>query len=219
MRLTCSGVHTLTAAPELAGALGKPPDYVAALERDAHLAQSEVDKGFATIFAQAIIVAWGALETAVRDFLVRWLATFPSARQSPAVSKIRIRFGDYEALSPGERMEYLLSELERELGAPLQPGVGRFESLLSALSIGGPVDPVLRRDLLELAATRNVLVHRAGVADERFVALCPWLGLQAGAEVRVSQEQYHRHLGAVYRYAGVIVRRAKTVGGTLIGGA
>lgn len=57
-------------------------------------------------------------------------------------------------------MTYITKELSRSLNADFKRGVGQFEAILDAIGLAGPVDPDVRRTLLELNEVRNVLVHR-----------------------------------------------------------
>ena len=77
-------------------------------------------------------------------------------------------------------MRLVLELLEQDIGARLKPGAGRFECVLEALGFQGGVQESLRRDLVEFRATRNVLVHNAGVVDLKFKKTCPWNDLALG---------------------------------------
>ena len=92
--------------------------------------------------------------------------------------------------SDGEdRVRYLLGMIERVLGAGLKPGIGRFECLLKPLGIAPADDNEIRRDLYELAAIRNAIVHRAKLADSRLLSLCPWLRYKDGDALNVFSDQ------------------------------
>ncbi|MDP2856679.1 MAG: hypothetical protein Q8P50_01715 [Bacillota bacterium] len=209
LHLACSGMSELTAAPHLLRALRRPEETVQAAERDAEFLMQERDAGFPSIFAQAAVMLWGALEAAVRDFMVRWLETFPEARSSERVGKVKIPLATYDALGPDVRMRFLLEALEQDLGAHFQPGIAQFEKVLDVLGLKGGVDDGQRRDLLELAAIRNLLVHRAGRADARFLAQAPWLKYRVGDEIRVTRPDYLRYRVAAYRYAARVIERAR----------
>lgn len=211
LNLACLGLSYVRDAPLLVKALKHPPEELQRSEEMAAIAARQVEQGFPLLFAQATIAAWGALETAIRDFLVRWLAAYPQSRTSERIGKLRVRFSDYEALEHEERMRFLLGELERDIGATLKPGIARFECLLAEIGLGGAIDDQERRKLLEMAAVRNVLVHRAGVADRRFVELCPWLNHSVGDQIVITGKEYHRFRSATLRYAASVLERAESL--------
>lgn len=103
----------------------------------------------------------------------------------------------------------LLAELlEREVGAPLKVGVDRFEELLKCIGLSGSVPDGVGRTIFEMGQVRNVLVHRGGIVDRRFVSACPWLGLNPGDKVSVDRESLSRFASAALDYAVVYLQRA-----------
>lgn len=115
--------------------------------------------------------------------MVGVLLHVPAAREHEVIRKVKIALADYEDLSPRERMRYLVTEIERETKAPLKVGIGRFEEPLAILGLGGSVPDDTKRNMLQFAETRNVLVHNAGKADRRFRELCPWVEVDLGGAV------------------------------------
>ncbi len=130
------------------------------------IALREVKLDFPLIHNAATVLLWGALEAAWRDFLVRWLARYPVALQVPDLKKIRVQVAEYESLEGEDRMRYLVGILEKELAASLRPGAGRFACLLKPFGITPKIKDAERRDLSEMAAIRNVIVHRARAFSE-----------------------------------------------------
>jgi hypothetical protein len=112
-----------------------------------------------------------------------------TSRRTENVARIRVPVGEYERLDGEDRVRYLLGMIERVLGAGLKPGIGRFECLLKPLGIAPADDDEIRRDLYELAAIRNAIVHRAKLADSRLLSLCPWLPYKDGDALNVSRDQ------------------------------
>jgi len=222
--LSMRGISVLRAMPQALQAIAKaePPsdvaDHQAQLDRaqqEADLAQSEVEAGFPLLHAQATISLWGDLENALRTFLATWLSNEPTARNVESVHKLKVCLGEYESMDPDERCYYIVDRLEQDIESRNRRGVERFESLLGAFGLAGPLDKRLKRDLLELYHVRNVLVHRRGVADRKFVQACPWLHLSAGEQVTVSHESYAKYHHAVAAYVlELIVRVAGRFGFT-----
>lgn len=219
LQLCCFAIQETSALPDLTSALNlvqKVPTENAAVrmehaERVAATAKREVASNFSSLFDMATIVLWGALESAVRDFVARWIAKYPQARELDSVGKIKIRLSDYVQLSNEELHQHVVDQLDRELGAPLKKGAGRFDSLLSSVGIAVPLDNELRRTLLEMSEVRNVLVHKAGTADRRFIEACPWYGVMEKNPVSVDRTKYEKYRAAVNSYAAATLRAAHTV--------
>lgn len=178
-------------------------------KRRAELAQNEVNQGFPVLHEQAAVGIWGAIEVLVKELVAVWLENYAGATQIDPVRRIRIRLADYEAMSSGERYDYLASELERELSAALKSGVNRFETLLEPFGLSGPVDDTIKKGLFELSHVRNVIVHRRGVADKKLIEACPWLGLKPGDPVKIDSDAYHRYFDAAFKYEGIVLDRLK----------
>ncbi|MCI0615105.1 hypothetical protein L0244_19105 [bacterium] len=108
-----------------------------------------------------------------------------------------------------ERNEYILDLLHKELGTKLKVGVGRFESLLHAIGLGGGVHDLVRDSLFELAQVRNALIHRGGFADRKLIENCPWLNLNIGDPIRLTMEQFQRYSLSATWYMVEILMRSK----------
>ncbi len=194
--------------PRLTKALRQSEKQIELAEKIAGVAQREKDGDFSTLYEYAALFTWGALESAVRDVCVNWLIHIPESRTNEEVSSIKIPLGDYEALTSNDRMRFVVSTLEQSTSAALRPGIGRFEAILKPIGLGGGVDDDVRRTLLELSAVRNLLVHRLGVADERFIQLCPWYGVELNQNVRVTQADYHgKYRKAAFSYSANVSER------------
>jgi hypothetical protein len=176
-------------------------------QKRAELAQSEINNGFPMLHANAVVGAWGALESAMIDFLVLWLINQPDALKCEEFSKIKIILADFETLEKEERMRFLISELERSVRSKFKEGVSRFESLLSVIGLSGPVDEKVRKTLYEMFHIRNIIVHCASIADRRFVQACPWLGYSIGDSVTVSHKNWLNYLKAIDEYAACKLSR------------
>lgn len=196
-------------ASRLATVLKRGDEHVAFLQQVEETAADERAADFPLLHGTGVILIWGALEAAVRDFLVRWLTVFPDERKIPELQKIRVSVGEYDPLSEEERMRYVVGIAEREWSAALKPGAGRFDSLLKPFGLAPDRPAELTTTLLELAATRNVIVHRASVADKKFVDLCPWLNASVGQRVNVGSSDFQRFIMAASEYAALVVTKAQ----------
>jgi len=217
LELSITGISMLRAVPRAVEVLGpdegetgeRHSERVEHAHKVAQLAQREVDSGFPLLHAQATVSLWSSLECLVCGFLADWLANKPDALNLEPVRKTRISLGEYEAMAPDQRRHYIIELLEREVHAPFRQGVDRFEALLGVFGLSGPVDDDTKRDLFELSSVRNVLVHRRGIADTRFVKACPWLDLKPGDTVAVSHDNFHRYMGSTTRYIVTLIKRVR----------
>jgi hypothetical protein len=210
--LSVRGISMTRASPQIVAAItkatgrdegGKEKEFT----RLAELAQREVDRGFPILFAQATISIWGILEAMVKDLLLDWLAHEPLAMQVDAVRKIKISLSQYEAMNVEERRYYILDTLERDIQSGLKQGISRFETLLDCFGLSGPVDSQIQKDMFELSTVRNVLVHRKGVADKRFIDACPWLGIKMGDAVTVNNHRFKSYVNSSIAYIMIIFKR------------
>jgi hypothetical protein len=174
------------------------------------LAQLEVDEGFPTLHRQVALSLWSSLEWLISDLLANWLANEPNALSIENVRKVKVSIADYENFSGMDKYYYLLSEIERDTKSGLKQGVGRFESTLEVFGLGGSVPDAIKKDLFEFGQVRNVLVHRNGVADARFVNACPWLALSTGQAVIVDEARLTRYIHGVMGYVGLLCDRLKS---------
>jgi hypothetical protein len=170
-------------------------------------ATREAEEGFPVLNEQAVVDLWSSLEALLKNSVASFLQTDEGATKLEPVAKIRIRLGDYEVMSPRERYEYLVGELERELGTTFKQGVNRFEALLAPFGLSGPIDEETKKALFELSNVRHVIVHRRGLADRKFADACPWMRLAPSDEVKVTSRQYERYILAAVKYSTILRER------------
>jgi hypothetical protein len=174
---------------------------------NSRIAVDESQAGHPLLHAQAVILLWGGLEALLSDFLGTWLSRRPEARSLEAVRSLKIGFGEYESFHEEERGAYLLERLEERLGSKRAGGVERFEVLFRLFGMSSEVPKQVAKDLLELSAVRNLLVHRRGIVDSRFENQCPWTSASPGAQLAVSHDDYHRYFDAVDLYVFEVTQR------------
>ena len=212
LHLSTHGIAVLQGMPEVVEALaGVREDdeddehkttvqSLAVARREAELAHREVDQGFPLLHGQALLSLCGALEALIRDFLAAWLRNLPSVQEANEIKGLRVKLGEYSALDEEDRAFYVLDLLEQKLGSLRMQGATRFEALLKVVSLGGAVHADIRRQIFEMFKIRNVLIHRSGIADRKFRQECPWLEIQVGDTVTVSNEAFRRYQEVVVEY-------------------
>lgn len=158
----------------------------------AEQAHREVSNEFPILNSQTAVSVWSTIECFVEDVLVAWLANDPEFVNSERVGKIKIQYSDYHRMSESELNYLVISELQRDL--PRGHEIERFESLLALAGLPGNLDAEVKRDLIELGHVRNVLLHRRGIADAKFVQACPWLNIKVGERVKINSDTAQRYL-------------------------
>lgn len=179
----------------------------AASKAKEELALREVAEGFPGLFGQGVVSLWGLLESGVRSVAASYIQGMTGALQLPDLAKLKVKLGEYEALDGEDRAYYVLDLVERELAGPLRSGAERFECLLKVFSLDGPVPDELGRTLFEFSQVRNLLAHKDGVADRRFVNNCPWLPVSVGCEFHVDASRFHKYASASGDYMALIAER------------
>jgi hypothetical protein len=182
---------------------------IEAAERDAALARAEVDSWLATINAMMLVASWGYLEAAVEDLTTAWLVNVPSSIETREVTRLQVRLGDIVGLSPGDLGTLVVRELQKSVKAEEAAGIGRMEAILRPIGLGGGFDEANRRLLLEASEIRNILVHRGGRVDRRFVDRCSWLGYRPGDNVTLSAQMVSAYVGACIYYILEVLNRIR----------
>jgi hypothetical protein len=170
-------------------------------------AQGEMPEGFPYLFSLATIRMWSLMESAIDDLVVDVMRFCPQTRQLPVILKLKGPLVPFGSSSLDEQAEYLGNLLKEEVRASFQPGIGRFETILKAVDLGGPVHDEVRRAFLELSEIRHVLVHRRGKADAKLLDHCPWLPFKLGATVKVREAELDLFHQASLWYVIEIERR------------
>lgn len=192
------------------------PDQVERVERTrewASAAQVAIDSDFALLNGHSLMGSWGALEAMVEDVCVLWTAHSGAIHSQAAFSRIKVTAVDFLGLSERDQIVLLLGELRRSIASDLKPGVGQFESVLDSIGLGGSVDDDVRRSLFYAQQLRNLVAHRGGVADKRFVNACAALDYDINEKVSISTDQYFHMVDAMQAYAVTLAERVRAAFG------
>jgi len=134
---------------------------------------------------------------------------FAETRALPAIMKLTGPLVEYASATESDQAEQLLNLLKNDKSASLKEGCGRFESLLNAINLGGPVTPKASKKLLELSEVRHVLVHRRGRVDRKLLSKCPWLPQKIGERFKPTREHFNDYGACVHWYLFELERRAQ----------
>jgi hypothetical protein len=179
-------------------------------------AESQLNGGF-TIPGGLLVVRFVTIiETAVSEAVVWSFRTRPAVLERPEVRRLKGSLADFARASEEQRAELLANLLARDLGASLKVGIGKYETLLEIVGLGGHVNPAAREIILELIEVRNVVVHGGGRVDERFRERCPFLNLSVGDAVQFTARTLDRYHAAVSYYVMELAARWAETDGHMI---
>ncbi len=163
-------------------------------------ARTQKKDGFPFLFSLAVIRLWSILEALVDDLAIDFLSRPDECKDKDLIYSLKGPLLEFAAAPPERQADFLTERLKDVVRAGLQPGVGRFEAVLDPIGLGGGITPHVRRVLFELSQVRNVIVHKAGITDQRFVEACPWLNLKSGAPLKVNAQDFHLYTMSSYYY-------------------
>jgi len=152
----------------------------------------------------------------IDDLVVHLLLTRKQCLQGAAIRGIQGPLVDFAVASESDRVYILSERLKETVKSRLGKGDGRFESLLDPLGMGGPVPDSIRRMLMEHSQVRNVLVHKNGIADAKFLEHCPWLGARLGMQIQVSGVRFAAYTATNHWYMLELSRRMDALDGATI---
>ncbi|MBZ5695006.1 MAG: hypothetical protein LAN36_06565 [Acidobacteriia bacterium] len=169
-------------------------------EREQIFASDQESKGFTYLYGLASIKLWSILESTIDDVALECVLSPEKCSDGKLLAGLKGPLLEFFTSSPDERAELLVRQLKQDVRSSMQKGIGRYEAILAPLGVEGAVPDAVRRVIFELAEVRNVLVHRRGFADKRFVSSCPWFGATLNNELPLKEEHFLRYELAVSCY-------------------
>jgi len=187
------------------GGPGEPFD--AMLERQQLLgpwAQEVVDADFHPLHVNTLVAIWAEVEVAIEDTIVLLLL-----RSRETLELVEAAGHDLRAkltTSPTEKTaRRAFKRFENQVREVLDAGPALVE-MLNRSGLRVKVSEEVQETLTEINEVRNCILHRGGVADERFAESAPNLGLQPGEPVRLTTERMMHYLGATKELAVGLVQ-------------
>ncbi|MGV8928344.1 MAG: hypothetical protein ACOH1E_01205 [Brevundimonas sp.] len=171
----------------------------------AEKAKREVSGGHQLLLYHAVVSTWAMLEVAVISFAAKYLELAPSIPDY-IERKCRVPAGLALSTDRSEMFRHIINDVERQTDSNLKAGMGRFSTILEAIGIDVWIDENYRRDLLELSKVRNLIAHKRGLVDSKFVSECPWHPSKVGERVQISFEDFSRYEKAAAKLAVAIVK-------------
>jgi len=185
------------------------PEHVAHIHAMEELAASQTALGHPMLIAHSVVALWSALEASIPAFCSDWIVANPSCLSSDGMARIKISAIFLAGTDRRSAAEAIVEEISRQLDASLRPGIGRFQGVLEKIGISFPIEDDVRRTLFELSKVRNLIVHRFGRADRKFVEECSGFALNVGDELRLTLDHYAQYRRAAGEYAAQIVLCAR----------
>lgn len=206
------GISQSKAMPRLLraidGVTGKnEPKRIEAAEARAALAESEIANGFPVLHSLATVALWSWLEHMVKGVVVLWILENKSVLKQKPFERLEVKVSQYLSLNRREQAMHLVGLLEQQQSSPHRQGINRFESLLQAVYLSGPIDDCVKDDLFELQQVRNVIAHQNGKCDQRLKQACPTLKLKIGRQVPISAVQIDKYAASSMDYAIELLMR------------
>lgn len=180
-------------------------------EERAKLAEREFAQGFPLLNSFATVAVWSWLENSTKGLVALWIANRVDALSNPAVQKLKLRLGDYLQTPESERGYLIADLLEQEQASVLKRGVSRFQTLLDPFGLDADVPKECTDAIFELQQVRNAIAHRAGVADRRFIADCPWLKAELNQRIAISSEQFSKYALQALTYWRAVLAKAEAI--------
>jgi hypothetical protein len=192
---------------------GTEDTYQTALAKATELeafAKEQASSKFSYVHELGIVKLWSILENAIDELTFERLGD-PQGRAYEALNSLEGPLLPFFNASPDEQSEFLLGKLKSSVKAPLQRGVGRFEAILNPIGLGGPVEPLVAKAFIDLSETRNVVVHRGGIADKQYLSRCPWNQTLLGDKLRVRKRHFDWHACAADWYVVEVDARLESL--------
>lgn len=153
---------------------------------------------------------WAVVEAFVEDVCLVAVELVDWQHPHERLRKIKCDLHEILASSKEEVASFVLSKIADQVGSSLKQGVGRFESVLEVLELGGAINESVKNELFTLSKYRNCIMHSDSVIDVKLVECIPVLSSNLGARLGITHIEARRFLFACLWYVMEIQRRFAT---------
>jgi hypothetical protein len=165
---------------------------------DANFASEEIDNQFNTVLSHHAVSTWAAIEATIEQTLVAHIRKVPDSgtlmtNVTPKLSGIKIKTVTERDAKNSIRI------WEQNINS--QSVIDRALIMLSAFGLSLSLPNAVKQDLSEMAEARNILLHRIGRVDDRFLSKCPWIMLKVGDIFRMNDEKMSKYFDAAHAFA------------------
>lgn len=172
--------------------------------------KNEASNGFQMLYLQGTLLMYSHLEDVIKKLILRYFRD-NDLKDIDKVNTIKITYAEYEGLDQEERLEYIFVLFEKQFQGNMKNGVFRFEELLKPLGLSGKVDLKIANSIMELSLLRNLIAHRGGFVDRKFIALCAEKHVRCqyenGQKIRIEFEKFQKFYLALVSYSNLIRHR------------
>ena len=176
--------------------------------KDAAVATRERESDYQTLLYTGLLLHWASLETFTEDVMLGAVRADPGCLSTADLTKVKLSIADMLVVDELERTHLVVRALERHVGADLRSGVTRFEPLLSLIGLAGATRHGVAPNIYEAQKIRNLIAHRRGRVDARFVADCPRVNAVIGQQLRIPEADYFGYFRSIIDYVQTIHARA-----------
>ena len=195
---TIAGPQIIKQQPDVAEALARMVQYSAS---DAAFAAEEIKNEFATILSHHAVALWAGVETALEQTILGLIKRVPDAHDLIIEHSPTLNAEKFKTKTANDA-EKALSIWEQAIKAN---SFDRSVEMLRALKVNTNPTSEDRRALVELSEVRNVLLHRGGFVDARFLGKCPWIKLKVGDQFKVDGGRLDTYFDAAGRFASDLI--------------
>lgn len=213
-------ITTMVSLPTILAAASQqiPADNVRAQVNMRKLAErSQVNSGFAEqeqktdfqrIRSHQAVAAWAAVETSIEHLLVNLIRRVPDAEALILAHAPGTKLKSDRMTESVQDAKFAIKAWERRLDET--ETMARQIDMLRAFRLQVVVSEGSSRTLSEMAGLRDVILHNAGIFDQRFRERCPWRPEPVGGRVTFDREAMIRYYGATYEFALALMGAVST---------
>lgn len=169
--------------------------------------RKQQDHGFPYAYEVGVVQLWSIFDAAVEDGLHGLLVDHERLRERKCLLDLTGPLIDFTRMNVDDQVHHLLDTLQRKRGTKWRLGVDSYEKLLDEFDLGGSVDHLVGRNLLEFIESRHLLVHRRGFADARFLSRCPWRASAIGTRIRIEHHDFKKYWFSAIWYLAEVEKR------------
>lgn len=163
-------------------------------------ARTQQNSGFPLIYRVVVLQLASILEAAIDRAACYLIQNFSETSRDNFPKSVKVSVVDFISLDTAEKATAILDAIKQELKSKAAFGVEKYEALLGAFGFSGSVPASIKQSLSELTQVRNLLVHRTGVIDDKFLRLCPWRKLNRGDQIVLTDADFNSYCAATDWY-------------------
>ncbi|MGB6058567.1 MAG: hypothetical protein WBF71_09900 [Microthrixaceae bacterium] len=170
----------------------------------AKLADVEMLADFTNVHAAAVMVLWGGLEAFVDDLVIEGIVHEPAALVNSAIASTKVPLRDFVGSEPRDLARLIV---DHQKLSKRERGVSRFNAVLGLIGLDGEFRTDVKSGIWEMMAVRNLVAHRRGIVDSRFLEDVPGYGQGEGEAIVIDAIRMNRYWSAVVEFGAELCGR------------